>query len=47
VDPVRFTVDIEETDFAQVKALAAERGVSRGKIVRDAIRAYVTRRAKG
>jgi hypothetical protein len=47
VDPVRFTLDIDGADFSGVKALASERGVSKGTVVREAIRAYVVRRRKG
>jgi hypothetical protein len=46
-NPVRFTVDIEGHDFAALEALAEECGISRGAAVREAIRAYVTRRRKG
>ena len=46
VDPVRFTVDVELADFGGVEALATERGVSRGSVVREAIHIYVARRGK-
>jgi hypothetical protein len=45
-DPVRFTVDIEADDFSGLEAVASQRGVSRGAIVREAIRAYVARKRR-
>jgi hypothetical protein len=47
VDPVRFTVDVERADFTEVESVAAKTGVSRGSVVRDAIRTYIAFRRKG
>ena len=42
-DPYRVTFDLENADFAAVKAIAEQRGVSVAEVLRAAVRAYVKR----
>ena len=45
-DPVRFTLDFEGRDFAFLKAIAEERGVSVASVVREAVAALLKRRGR-
>ncbi len=42
-DPVRFTVDYERRDFEAAEDLADERGVSVATVIREALRAYLSK----
>jgi hypothetical protein len=46
-DPVGFSLDVERADLEAVQEIARARGVSAGRVVRDALRAYLKRRKRG
>ena len=45
-DPVRFTMDIESSDFVALEAIAKDRNVSTASLVRQLVRSYLKRRGR-
>ena len=45
-DPVRFTMDLESSDFAALEMIAKDRDVSTASLLRQLVRSYLKRRER-